>query len=253
MSTSRPNRLSLQSLTHPRVPQAILAAWLLAAVGSSPALGGSSAAPKEQYVAEALFQFAAKTPFLLDEGHERFDAEGYKLYQQTQLALLKSDFLLRAAVRRPGVASLPSLADVSDPVEWLTDHVEAEFLGQSQILSIRLQGSDPNEVKQLVDAVAEAYQREVVFADKQRKLMARDAKFRSVEKLRKKLTNKLEEYQSLANEGAGNSPKAQLLQDEIDSLADLHKALVRSVAIDDVNEEASDRIRMIQNAVIRPK
>ena len=90
--------------------------------------------------------------------------------------------MLQTAVRDPDIASLSILADVPDPVEWLQDNLDVEFPQQGEILSISLTDDAPAEdLVALVNAVAKAYEDEVVFVDQQRRLGTRDLLAKSLE------------------------------------------------------------------------
>jgi hypothetical protein len=102
------SRLPLRGL-YRRAAQAVaLTALLVLAPGCSLASGGA--------VAEALFQVSAVPPALLSSNRARFDAREYAVFQKTQIALLRSYFVMSAAVRDPGIATLPILANRDDQV-----------------------------------------------------------------------------------------------------------------------------------------
>jgi hypothetical protein len=177
--------------------------------------------------------------------------------QKTQVALLKSWFVLNTAVRGPGIARLSILAGHDDPVAWLHDNLEVGFLDGSEIMSIRLQGteSEANDLKLLVDGVAKAYDKEVVYSEKMQRLMARDAKAKALDTLGKELAEKLADLQALKKElGAesADSPEVQLKQINVDVLTDVFRQLLRGLELDDIESSASPQIRQIQPAVVSP-
>ena len=59
-----------------------------------------------------------------------------------------------------------------DPIAWLQDRLDVEFPENAEILAIKLHGTEEQapELVAIVDAVANAYQREVVADMRQRKL-----------------------------------------------------------------------------------
>jgi hypothetical protein len=205
-------------------------------------------------VAEALFQVSSKEPVLV--GRAPVDDPGsYEKLQQSQLVLLKSNFVLNSAIRDPSISTMPLLAAVDDPVSWLTENLEVAFLDGSEILSIRLRGADSvaGDLQHLVDAVAKAYEKEVVYSEKQRRLLTRDAKVRTQANLRKELFEKLEELEALKKElgaGSANSTAVKVRQMDVDVLNDLCRQLIRSIELDDIEANAPERIRLIQHAVV---
>ncbi|HEY2826864.1 MAG TPA: hypothetical protein VGJ04_04630, partial [Pirellulales bacterium] len=75
----------------------------------------------ESSSAIALFPVDSKEPTLaFDVGHGN-DVRDFDILQKTQMALLKSHFVLQSALRGPGIASVSVLAGENDPVQWLMD------------------------------------------------------------------------------------------------------------------------------------
>jgi polysaccharide biosynthesis transport protein len=177
----------------------------------------------ESSSADALFQVSSQQPVIVFKDAYNNESHEFTILQRTQVALLKSYFVLQAAIRDPGISSLSVLAGEPDPVQWLMNELEATFLQDSEILHISLSGDGPREeLRMLVDAVDKAYEKEVVFNEKQRRLVTRDALSRSLAKINKELTDKMEEYYALAvelgaSEAYGTDPETDLLMTEIRS------------------------------------
>src|SRR6185437_9856275 len=73
--------------------------------------------PPVKYVARATLEVKSYLPqFIFPTGEVMPDAVTFK---QTQLALIKSRYILEPALRREGVATLRSVQAHEDPVEWL--------------------------------------------------------------------------------------------------------------------------------------
>jgi hypothetical protein len=237
----------LESGSLPRLfPVAVVVMSALATSGCS--LAASSV------VAEALFQVGAEQPVLVGNGCPRFDASEYELFKKSQLALLKSDFLLQAALRDPAVASLRIVASETDPIQWLRDNLEVGFVDESDVLSISLRGSqrDEADLRHLADAVAKAYLNEVVYADRQRQLTSHDAMAKGIDNLRKELEDKMTQLEQEQAKSADSSVALKLDQAEVDVMLDLWRSLIRSLEVDDLNlRGAPDRVRQLQSAIIR--
>lgn len=149
--------------------------------------------------ATALFRVDSEQKSLVfdvDRTSQRFET-----FQRTQLQLLKSYFVLQSAVRNPSVASLAIFAGKGDPVQWLQDKLVVDFPQQSEILSISLSGDDSNaDQKAVVDAVAAAYENEVVAAERGRRLVMRDALARTLGNVEDELKRKLDDFYGIAKE-----------------------------------------------------
>jgi beta-lactamase regulating signal transducer with metallopeptidase domain len=162
-------------------------------------------APAPGMYATSLFRVSREPQSLLDGSSIQSDA-AWEIFCKTQIALLKSYFVLQSAVRDPKIAALPMLASAEDPVGLLAQRLEVGFYPGSEILYVRMGLSRTDEAAlakqavQIVDAIAKAYEQEVIFADRQRQLSASDLLARSYEKLKNEIRAKTEDYQEIARE-----------------------------------------------------
>jgi hypothetical protein len=166
-------------------------------------------------IATALFRVDSTKPAILSDGVARRNpAQDFELVKKTQIALVRSSFVLQAAARKPGIATLPVFAQ-GDPVDWLEKHLVADFPENGEILAISLRGpeSHSGDLVRIVDAVAKAYQDEVIYSEKQRRLNDRDMLARNLEKLNQEIAQKMEEFSDIAREsGRTESGSGQVLQ-----------------------------------------
>ncbi len=174
--------------------------------------------------ATALFQVSSETPSLAFEVNTN-ETRKFEILQKTQLALLKSRFVLQTAVRDPAIASLGILAGERDKVEWLMENLAIRFPQESEILSISLSGKreEAEDIRLLVDSVAKAYDKEVLYKEKQRKLNNRDQLAKSLRKLKGEINQKMEVYHDLAIESGTSAAyetdsQSQLLFREISDM-----------------------------------
>ncbi len=141
----------------------------------------------------------------------------YEILKKSQLAAIKSQWVMQAALRDPAVRSVSALAAERDPVQWLIDNVVVDFPQQGELLSITISGDDPVEdQKQLVNAVAKAYEDEYLFKDKNEKLARIDGLKKSYNSLSDDIRVKTQKYIDLAT--ALGSAKASDTKAEIDLL-----------------------------------
>jgi len=122
------------------------------------------------------------------------------IFRKTHLALIKSYFVLEQAVRDPHIHQLSLFSGVADPVEWLQTNLEVSFLESSEILEIKLHGTEAQgpELVQIVNAIAETYTGEVNSNLKQQQLDQRDLMARSLDKLNDEIKRKHEQYLDIA-------------------------------------------------------
>lgn len=165
----------------------------------------------------ALLQVSRNPAKIMADNTDRLSDNEWKIYCETQIAYLYSYVVAQAALRDPTVKDLPLIVAQKDPTAWLINNLRVGFIPSSEILSIEMRGkpSEVNQLRLLVDAVANAYLKEVVFASDQERNVVRDALRNSYAKLSEEIVGKMEEQQALAEElGAADlDGKSRILQD----------------------------------------
>jgi hypothetical protein len=200
---------------------------------------------------ETLFQIKAVPPSIRGTASSPFNEREFDIFRHTQIELIKSDFVLRAALHNPGVASLSILSSARDPVAWLHDHVQVQFPNDSEILAIRIRCTEAatDDCTKILDSVAAAYQNEVVFADDQMRLVTRDALSRTVAKFERELELKMEDLDKSADATGRQSFDKKFKQLEVDSLIDIWRKLDADLTQLDIEAESPKRVMLIQPAV----
>jgi hypothetical protein len=217
-------------------------------------------AQPRRVVVTTLFQVSSSAPLSIDANQPRTLGEReYDILKKTQLALLKSNFVLTAAIRNPAIASLPFFQGNQDPVEWLQKNLVVEFPDNAEILSITLPGtkSQQQDLVQIVNAVAKAYQEAVVDSRRQRRLSNRDLLARNLQNLNQEIARKMEELFEIAREsGRTDHDSGQVLQKlEMKRLERLDEEIIRlesSVAIgenggDTKSKSIKERIEQLRD------
>lgn len=82
-----------------------------------------------------------------------------KTFRETQKTLVTVPYVLRSALIPPEIKAL--VKDQNSPVEWLTKSLSVEYVNDSDILQVSLSHPKKQTAKALVNAVTEAYLREV--------------------------------------------------------------------------------------------
>ena len=180
--------------------------------------------------------------------------------KKTQLAMIKSYFVLNAAVRKPGIASLPILQGQADATDWLERHLEVRYPEDAEILEISLRGPEAyaTDLVRIVDAVANAYSDEVLFKERSRTLSSRDIFARSLESLNKKIADKSEVYLDIAkesdapDEASDAALRQKALQAELDQLQRVADEMAAKLLRMEIEANAPQRIELIQKAVASP-
>lgn len=179
------------------------------------------------YSAAAWLRVAERRPHIM---FNKPTGDEFLSQRRAQATLITSNLVLNAALRRPGVAQLPSIRAEVDPVAWLRQQLSVSFPGNTEILEIAMNGEDPKEVVTIVNAVKDAYMEEVVTRDDEshtrRKRLLEQRYQQNLEQIKKKTYL----YQELANQTNASDSFAARQKEvhALDSLAD-HRTRVNDL------------------------
>lgn len=115
------------------------------------------------YTARTMLHVSPVRPSILYDVPGRVDSANP---QRTQIAMVKSRFVIQAALRDLEPLNLPALRNNPDPVVWLEKEIVADYSVAPEILRITLKGSDSEQVLAILTGVREAYLREVLNKDR---------------------------------------------------------------------------------------
>lgn len=158
----------------------------------------------------ALLQVASTPSSIASGGDPNRGRTDFATYIKTTAQLIKSEFVLNAALNDPKyrIAELPTLADQKDPVKYLDEKLVVTYSDGSEVVRVSLEGDRPEDVRKIVDAVKDAYYREVVekelFTKKDFRQKVLEAHASLEELLKKKVGPKLPAM--AANPGAAPVP-----------------------------------------------
>jgi capsular exopolysaccharide synthesis family protein len=115
------------------------------------------------YTARTLLHVKVDRPAILYEEQRRLDLSNY---QRSQIATVKSRLVGQSAARELEPQNLAIIRDHPDPAAWLEQDVQADFNTAPEILKITLKGNNPDEVRMVLNAVRDAYVREILNCDR---------------------------------------------------------------------------------------
>jgi RNA polymerase sigma factor (sigma-70 family) len=130
------------------------------------------AAPKQAADTDvcALLLIEEREPHLLPEGQRPAPGSGdTAAFRRTQVVLIGSRLVLRAALRRPEVAGLAILKTNEDPVGWLEKNLRAVLIENTGVVRISVAEGSAAERAALANAVADAYMQEVIGTEQEHK------------------------------------------------------------------------------------
>ncbi len=99
--------------------------------------------------------------------------DAYGTFFRTQLAVAKSDAVLRRCLTGPSFDDIPLLASAEDPLEALRSALEVRRAPGTQLFTIAALGRDPRGLSTLVNAVAESHLAHLEEAENSRRDSAR--------------------------------------------------------------------------------
>lgn len=142
----------------------------------------------------ALLRVARHIPVMLPSANDRVETqEEYLELLSTYAKLLKSSFVIHAALRDPKVAELATqAAGKRDPADWLADQLSVAT-GEGQLLSVSLKRgavADAAQRGKLVNAVVNAFMMEIVNSERENLLRQRDSLEKMAAKARKEMQDK---------------------------------------------------------------
>ena len=144
----------------------------------------------------------------------RINPKEYEIFQQTQLTLMKSHFVLNSALGRKEISQLDAVQkEEPDALAWLSEELRVSFPGDGEILEVRFDGSeDPEEIKKVVDSVINAYQQEVLWKERARSSETRESLAKLHKQLVSELQEKVDRFQNLSKElDSPNTPNASAI------------------------------------------
>lgn len=117
-----------------------------------------------KYESYALIQIASTQSTIADQGDPHRNKTAFGIYVKTQAQLIKSDFVLNAALNdgRYRIAELPTLKEQKDPIKYLDEKLIIGYSEGNELVRIGLEGDRPDDIAKIVNAVKDAYFREVV-------------------------------------------------------------------------------------------
>lgn len=163
-----------------------------------------------RYTVYALLHVAQNEPSILN--HAQISSP-FISYQKTQLVMVKTELVLNSALHNnPRVAELRLIRQEPDPLHWLEKEVSADFIAP-EVMRIYMTGQDTAEMSILVNAVRDAYMKEIVNKERNDKLQHYDDLNRIAAQTDATLKAKKQHRRDVAiNAGSRNSETLQKRQ-----------------------------------------
>ena len=142
--------------------------WLLilfcgSLLGSGLAYAAWTLLPSK-YESYAVIRVAATPPSVAAQGDANAGRAEFATYMKTLAQSIKDERLLSFALSNSAdrIAELPTLKAQANPIKYLEDKLVVTYSDQSEYMRISLEGDDPEEVRKIVGAVKDAFEKLVV-------------------------------------------------------------------------------------------
>lgn len=167
--------------------------------------------------------------------HGRDTAE-YESYKKTQLQLMKSPYVLQAALRKPGIEALETLrVEEGDPIGWLSRSLMVTAAPESEVVQVRLRGKKASDVSTILNAVIASFLDDIVNKERTERLGRRDALEKKFKENMAELRSRRETLNNLARtlgtrDSAEVANQRGLLMDHVGTLRGLLVQTQRDIA-----------------------
>lgn len=124
--------------------------------------------PPAEYTTNATLRVNMFRPKVIFGTKE--DQTEFRTYQQTQAALIRNPLVLEKALTNEAVANLPLVKQQDDPVAWLSEELKVSFSPLAEVINLSFSGENPRAIKAILDAVIEAYEKNVINVEAEERL-----------------------------------------------------------------------------------
>src|SRR6266545_2237941 len=113
-----------------------------------------------KYESYAMLQVSSVPTALANHNNPNQARTDFSTYVKTTAALIKSEFVLNAALR--DIKDLPTIKAQSDPIKYLDEELQVTWQDGSEVIRITFKSGEPQDAKKIVDAVQNAFIKEVI-------------------------------------------------------------------------------------------
>jgi Mrp family chromosome partitioning ATPase len=158
-----------------------------------------------KYESYALLQVSSVPATVASGGNREQARTDFVTYLKTTSALIKSEFVLTAALR--DIKDLPTIKAQKDPVKFLDEELLVTWQDGSEVVRVTFKSHEPADAKRIVDAVQNAFMKEVVMKDVQEKQVFRGKVEEAMQEMRA-IINKRVGEKAVAKGDPASAPPA---------------------------------------------
>ncbi|AMV29482.1 Tyrosine-protein kinase ptk [Gemmata sp. SH-PL17] len=113
-----------------------------------------------KYESTGILKVSAVQATIAGQGNQQQAKTDFVTYTKTTSALIKSEFVLNAALR--DIKDLPTIKAQKEPLKYLDEELVVSGQDGSELIRITFKGHAPDDAKKIVDAVQKAFIEQVV-------------------------------------------------------------------------------------------
>lgn len=149
-----------------------------------------------KYESYGLFQVSSVPVTVANHNNPNQARTDFVTYLKTTSALIKSEFVLNAALR--DIKDLPTIKAQKDPIKFLDEELLVSWQDGSEVIRVTFKSHEPADAKKIVDAVQAAFMKEVIQKDVQDKR-------RLIEKVEEAMIDMRKQLEKFATAKTGGS------------------------------------------------
>jgi succinoglycan biosynthesis transport protein ExoP len=157
-----------------------------------------------KYESTALLQVSSVPPALANHNNPNQARTDFQTYLKTTSSLIKSDFVLNAALR--DLKDSPTIKAQKDPIKFLEEELLVTSADGSEVIKVTFKSHEPNDAKRIVDAVQKAFMAEVVQKEIQEKQLFVAKVEDALQTMRRVLERNVAGIEKTPAKGGPNSP-----------------------------------------------
>jgi capsular exopolysaccharide synthesis family protein len=220
-----------------------LAAFLAPLAGALVAVLIYLLSPAGNYTARAVLELNPRSPSL--GFRPSADEVSLDNFRQTQIALIKNQKVINAALRDPKLSQLETLRQKGDPLSWLEQSLTFNAPGNAQVLEVKLQGQHPEDIRLLLNAIVKNYISEFISAEQ----VVRNARLEALRRFEAELDSELKRDEAARRQffrqSAGGASTATVQLAFLRS--DMERLKSRMRELEDDISELETREKVLQN------
>ena len=159
-----------------------------------------------KFESTALLQVSSVPAALANQNNPNQARTDFVTYLKTTSALIKSDFVLNAALR--DLKDSPTIKSQKDPIKYLEEELVVTWQDGSEVIKITFKSHEPADAKRIVDAVQKAFMSEVIQKEVQEKQLFVKKVEDALLDMRRVLDRSVESFDKTPPKGLNPAPQA---------------------------------------------